>query len=131
MQGLEACGLFQGLSDKELQAAGKQFAEVSHPAGKEVMVRGAGGVGFMVILDGEAEVTTTDGRKRTLSKGAFFGEMALLDHEGRSATVTAKTPLRLAALPEWSFKTFMLGHPEVLYRLLETLSHRLREREQG
>ncbi|MFY9615313.1 MAG: cyclic nucleotide-binding domain-containing protein [Candidatus Dormiibacterota bacterium] len=126
MQGLEQCGLFANLSEKELRAAEDEFKRVTHPAGTEIMSPGQKGVGFLVILDGEAEVSTADGRKIDLKPGDFFGEMALLDNEGRSANVMAKNDLTVAALPEWSFKTFLVAHPEVMYTLLETVSRRLR-----
>jgi CRP/FNR family cyclic AMP-dependent transcriptional regulator len=90
---------------------------------------GREGVGFMMILDGEAEVSTADGRKRTLGAGDHFGEMALLDQGGRSASVTATTDLVVAAIAEWNFKPFLMEHPEVAYRLLQTLSQRVREAE--
>ena len=83
----------------------------------------------MVILEGEVEVTTADGRKHRLVAGDHFGEMALLDKQGRSADVVALTPLKLAAVPEWSFKTFLTAHPEVSYRMLQVMSQRLREAE--
>jgi len=103
--------------------------EIRHPKGAEIMIRGEGGVGFLVILAGEAEVETGDGRRRKLGPGDHFGEMAMLDHQGRSANVTAASDLVLAAVPEWGFKPFLQDHPEVTYRLLETLSRRLREAE--
>ena len=80
---------------------------------------------------GEAEVTTYDGRHRTLGPGDHFGEMALLDMQGRSADITAKTDLVLAAVTEWGFKQFLADHPELTYRLLQTLSRRLREAEEA
>ncbi len=53
--------------------------------------------------------------------------MALLDHEGRSATVTTDTDVTLASIPEWNFKPFLKEHPEVAYRLVQTLSRRGRQ----
>lgn len=129
MKGLEQCGLFANLSEKQLRAAEDEFKRISHPAGSEIMAPGQKGVGFLVILEGEAEVSTADGRKITLKPGDFFGEMALLDHEGRSAQVVAASDLTVAALPEWSFKNFLVAYPEVMYTLLETVSHRLRVAE--
>jgi len=122
-------GLFAGMSQGELRKVAKEMRETRHPKGTQVMVRGADGVGFMVILEGEAEVKTPDGRTRKLGPGDHFGEMSLLDHEGRSASVTARTDLLTLAVAEWSFKPFLRDHPEVTYRLLETLSRRLREAE--
>jgi CRP/FNR family cyclic AMP-dependent transcriptional regulator len=126
---LKPVGIFEGMSPAELKKITKQMREIRHPKGAEIMVRGEGGVGFLVILQGEAEVKTADGRRRTLGPGDHFGEMALLDHQGRSASITAGSDLVVAAVPEWGFKPFLQDHPEVTYRLLETLSRRLREAE--
>jgi CRP/FNR family cyclic AMP-dependent transcriptional regulator len=126
---LKPVGIFEGMSPAELKKVSKQMREIKHPQGAEIMIRGEGGVGFLVILTGEAEVATPDGRHRKLGPGDHFGEMALLDHQGRSASVTASTDLVLAAVPEWGFKPFLSDHPEVTYRLMETLSRRLREAE--
>ncbi|HEX9096901.1 MAG TPA: cyclic nucleotide-binding domain-containing protein [Candidatus Dormibacteraeota bacterium] len=126
---LKPIGIFKGMPPAELKKISKQMREIRHPKGAEIMIRGEGGVGFLVILAGEAEVETADGRRRKLGPGDHFGEMALLDHEGRSATVTAASDLVLGAVPEWGFKPFLQDHPEITYRLLETLSRRLRESE--
>jgi CRP-like cAMP-binding protein len=124
-------GLFAGMSPSELRKLGKEMREVRHPQGSEIIIKGKEGVGFLVILDGEAEVTTPDGRHRTLGPGDYFGEMALLDHQGRSADIAAKTDLLVAAVPEWGFKGFLAENPEITYRLLQTLSRRLREAEEA
>ena len=102
---------------------------VQHHAGHEIIVRGEGGVGFMVITEGTVTVKTGSGKTRKLGPGDSFGEMALLDHEGRSATITAETDVTLATIPEWNFKPFLKEHPEVAYRLLQTLSRRVRQAE--
>jgi CRP-like cAMP-binding protein len=121
--------LFQGLPESELRSVEKQLKIVKHPAGHEIVVRGEGGVGFMVIIDGTVSVKTVQGHTRKLGPGDSFGEMALLDHEGRSATITADTDVTLATIPEWNFKPFLKEHPEVTYRLLQTLSRRIRQAE--
>jgi CRP-like cAMP-binding protein len=121
--------LFQGLPDFELRSIEKQLKVVKHPAGHEIVVRGDGGVGFMVITEGTVTVKTVQGKSRKLGPGDSFGEMALLDHEGRSATITADTEVTMATIPEWNFKPFLKEHPEVTYRLLQTLSRRVRQAE--
>ncbi len=121
--------LFQGLPDSEMRSVEKQLKIVIHPAGHEIVLRGEGGVGFMVITDGSVSVKTVQGKTRKLGPGDSFGEMALLDHEGRSATITADTEVTLATIPEWNFKPFLKEHPEVAYRLLQTLSRRVRQAE--
>ena len=121
--------LFEGLPASEVRSIEKQMKTVHHPAGHEIVVRGENGVGFMVILDGTVSVSTVQGKTRKLGPGDSFGEMALLDHEGRSATIKADTDVSLATIPEWAFKPFLKEHPEVTYRLLQLLSQRVRQAE--
>ena len=102
---------------------------VVQPAGHEIVVRGDNGVGFMVILDGTVTVNTIQGKKRKLGPGDSFGEMALLDQEGRSASIKADTGVTMATIPEWNFKPFLMEHPEVAYRLLQVLSQLVRQAE--
>lgn len=126
---LRSVRLFAGMPERDLKKIAQQMREVRHAKGAQLAVRGEDGVGFMVLIDGEAEVTTPDGRRRLLRAGDHFGEMALLDQEGRSAAITATTDLVLAAMPEWHFRPFLLEHPEVAYRMLQTLSRHVREAE--
>src|ERR1700692_1415490 len=102
---------------------------LTHPAGHEIVVKGENGVGFMVILDGTVTVDTVQGKARKLGPGDSFGEMALLDHEGRSANIKPYTDGALGTIPEWNFKPFLKEHPEVAYRLLQVLSQRVRQAE--
>src|SRR5438132_10548378 len=126
---IKSAKLFAGLPDSEVRSVEKQMKIVKHPAGHQIVVRGEGGVGFMVITDGTVTVQTGQGKTRKLGPGDSFGEMALLDHEGRSATITADSDVTLATIPEWNFKPFLKEHPEVAYRLLQTLSRRIRQAE--
>src|SRR2546423_1198899 len=126
---LQQAKLFQGLPESEVRSVEKQMKTVKHPAGHEIVVRGDGGVGFMIITDGTVTVKTVQGKSRKLGPGDSFGEMALLDHEGRSATITAETDVTMATIPEWNFKPFLKEHPEVAYRLLQTMSRRIRQAE--
>ena len=95
---LKNAKLFEGLPAKELKALGNEFKTVAKPAGSQLVVTGDSGVGFMIILDGTVEVTTMDGRKRTLGPGDSYGEMALLNEGARSATIVAKSDVQLAGL---------------------------------
>src|SRR5260370_21184531 len=61
-------GIFEGFSPGDLKRVGKQMREIKHAQGAEIMIKGEGGVGFLVILEGEAEVATPDGRHRKRSE---------------------------------------------------------------
>jgi CRP/FNR family transcriptional regulator, cyclic AMP receptor protein len=131
MADLKSAKLFTGLPDKELRSIEKELKVITHPAGHDIVVKGGSGVGFMIITEGSVTVTTVQGKKRKLGPGDSFGEMALLDHEGRSASIKADTQVVLATIPEWNFKSFLGEHPEVAYRLLQALSQRVRQAETG
>ena len=88
---------------------------------------GAKGVGFFIIIEGEADAVIPGGRTRRLKAGDHFGEMALLDQRGRSASVVAVTDLKVGAIPAWGFEPFLAAHPQVTYRMLQSMSKRLRE----
>jgi len=129
MPDLKSAKLFKDLPQAELKSIERQVKTVNHPAGYEIIVRGTDGVGFMIITEGTVTVTTVQGKSRKLGPGDSFGEMALLDHDGRSATVTADTDVSLACIPEWNFQSFLKEHPSVAYRLLQVLSQRVRQAE--
>ena len=129
MSDLKSAKLFKDLPQAELKSIERQVKTVKHPAGYEIIVRGTDGVGFMIITEGTVTVSTVQGKSRKLGPGDSFGEMALLDHDGRSATVTADTDVSLACIPEWNFQSFLKEHPSVAYRLLQVLSQRVRQAE--
>src|ERR1700674_5423479 len=131
MSDLKSAKLFKDLPQAELKSIERQVKTVKHPAGYEIIVRGTDGVGFMIITEGTVTVTTSQGKQRKLGPGDSFGEMALLDHGGRSASIKADTEVTMATIPEWNFKSFLKEHPEVAYRLLQALSQRVRQAEAG
>lgn len=81
-------------------------AHISHrlvPAGVEVFHQGDVGDGFYVIEGGEADVIGDGRRIRSLAAGDCFGEIALLRDTPRTATVRARSPLRLHILSRSDF----------------------------
>ncbi|MFN2465214.1 MAG: Crp/Fnr family transcriptional regulator [Candidatus Dormibacteria bacterium] len=127
MADLSVVKLFAGLPPKELKQIEADLTVVTQPAGKDIMLSGSKGVGFMVILAGEVKVSLARERTLTLGPGDHFGEMALLDQKGRSGSVTALTDVTLGSVVQWKFKDFLAHHPEVAWRVMQSLSERLRE----
>jgi CRP-like cAMP-binding protein len=123
--------LFAGLSKRHLRrladaARGQRFAE-----GAPIVRKGQRGESFFVILDGEAEVTLPGRRSRKLKAGDFFGELALLDGEPRSATITATAPTLTLRLSRRKFLDLAGSEPELALGLLKGLAGRLRSVEAG
>jgi CRP-like cAMP-binding protein len=77
--------IFKGLSDKELKTLANNFTERAFKAGQELTSEGQGAAGFFVIESGEAAVTVDGEVRRTLARGDYFGEVALIDGGLRTA----------------------------------------------
>ena len=77
------------------------------------------GVGFFVVGDGEAAVSVNGDEVATLGPGDHFGELALVSEAERTATVTAKTELRLLEIAFWDFRDFAHANPDVTWKLLQ------------
>ncbi len=120
--------LLRELTDADIASLAADLAERRVAAGDPIVGEGTGGVAFFFILEGETSVTVGGEEVATLGRGEYVGELALLDPEGpRSATVTAKTDVVLAAMSAWQFRPFVLAHPAVAWTLLQRLARRLRE----
>lgn len=120
--------LLRGLKESDLTTLAADLAERRVAAGHPIVGEGTGGVAFFLILEGETSVTVGGDEVATLKRGDYVGELALLDPEGpRSATVSAKTDVVLAAMSAWQFRPFVLAHPDVAWMLLQRLARRLRE----
>jgi CRP/FNR family cyclic AMP-dependent transcriptional regulator len=120
--------LLRGLTDSEIAGLAADLAERRVAAGETIVGEGTGGVAFFFILEGETSVTVGGEEVASLERGEYVGELALLDPDGpRTATVTAKTDVVLAAMSTWQFRPFVLAHPEIAWTLLQRLARRLRE----
>jgi CRP/FNR family transcriptional regulator, cyclic AMP receptor protein len=121
--------LFAELDDASITRLADEFIERSFEPGQEIATEGLGGLNFFVVESGEGTFSVHGKEVGTFGPGDSFGEVALVDKSARSATITAKTPIRAYALPIWSFRPFIAEHPDVAWKLLETLSERLRAAE--
>jgi CRP/FNR family cyclic AMP-dependent transcriptional regulator len=120
--------ILRGMKESDLVTLAADLAERRVAAGEPIVGEGTGGVAFFFILDGETSVSVAGEEVASLKRGDYVGELALLDPEGpRSATVSAKTDVVLAAMSAWQFRPFVLAHPEVAWSLLQRLARRLRE----
>jgi CRP-like cAMP-binding protein len=119
--------LFAELDERELEQLARQMHERRFPEGADVTSEGAGGAGFFVIGEGNADVTVAGEHRASLGPGDFFGEIALIDTGVRSASITASSDLLCYGLTAWEFRPFVEENPKVAWALLQTLAGRLRE----
>jgi len=107
-------------------ALGKLYAD-----GEVIVRQGEVGDCMYVIQGGQVEVLLRKGDSAVcvavLGEGDFFGEMALFDQEVRSATVRARGEVRLLTLEKKSFLRRIHEDPSLAFRIMEKMSHRIRE----
>ncbi len=118
--------LFSEFGDKDLQRVATIAKEVEFPAGKQIARQGESGVGFHMIVEGEASVSVDGATHASLGPGSYFGEMSLLDGGPRSATVAAASDLRTISLTSWDFNALLDQYPDLSRKLLVQLCRRLR-----
>jgi len=123
--------LFSGFGEKDLQRVAAIAKEVEFPAGREIAKQGESGVGFHVIIEGEASVSVDGTDHGSLGPGSYFGEMSLLDGGPRSATVAASTDLKTVSLTSWDFNALLDQYPDLARKLLVELCARLRSVERS
>ncbi len=121
--------LFESVSKKGIREIVSAATEVDLPAGKPLVSQGEYGRELYVILRGAADVKV-DGRKVSeLTPGDFFGELAFLHPAPRSATVTARTDMRVMVLDSRAMDVIVEREPVVAKRLMEAMAKRIRATE--
>jgi len=99
-------------------------------SGESIVRQGDIGNCMYVVQDGYVEVVSDAGNHEIqlaiLGKNEFFGEMAIFDHEIRSATVRALGPARILTVDHKNFLRRIHEDPSLAYRLMEVMSRRVR-----
>ncbi len=123
---LASVPFFSGLDEKRRRSLASDGKELSYKAGQTIVGEGAKGVGFYLVLDGKVEVRKGQRQLASLGKGEFFGEMAVIDEQPRSADVIAVEPTRCWALSSWTFNGLLKSNPDIALAMLKELVKRLR-----
>jgi CRP-like cAMP-binding protein len=124
---LASVSLFSACSKKELQAVARASDQVDLAEGRALCEQGSIGREAFIILDGKAEVKRNGRKVASLSAGDCFGEMALLDHGPRTATVTAATDLKVLVIGAREFAAVLDEVPPIAHKLLKSLAGRIRD----
>ena len=119
--------LFSALSKRDLGRIAKASNEITVDAGHVLVDQGDAGREAFVIVDGTASVRRNGRRVGELGPGDAIGELALLDHGPRTATVTAETPLTALVLSAREFADVIEEVPGLAQKLLGQLAARVRD----
>lgn len=116
--------LFQRLSRRDLVELAKVTEDLEVEEGKVLAREGELGSEFFVIVDGEVEVLHDEQRLATLGPGDFFGEIALIEHGRRTASVVTTVPTTLAVMSPASFAAMRREMAEVALRIDDAIRER-------
>ena len=122
---LKSIPLFGALSDREREQVARWADEIDVDAGRPLAGQGQFGYEFFAIEDGVAEVVKDGEPLVELGPGDFFGEIALIEEARRTASVVAKTPMRLVVMHRREFQHMVEEMPRVAERVRDAIRQRL------
>jgi len=125
---LKEVPLLSCLNQRELKRLARTVREQRFPPGTTVLREGKmSGVSFFIISDGEAAVSVNGKEVVRLGPGDHFGELGLIGHRARSATVTAVTPLTCQLMATWDLEELVKSSPSTAWKLLRHVVDMLAE----
>ena len=127
-EALRSVPLFADLSAGSLERLAEAAKEIETPAGQVLVQPGTKGTGMFFIAEGTA-VVETKREARELGPGDFFGELAFLHPAPRSATVTARTDVRVMILDSRAMDVIAEREPAIARRLMQAMAKRIRSNE--
>ncbi|MCS5646217.1 MAG: Crp/Fnr family transcriptional regulator [Candidatus Marinimicrobia bacterium] len=129
---LQSVALFWDLSEEELGYISQKMIARHYETGKFIFLEDSEGEQCFFVVQGSVKVTrlSKDGREvilAMLNEGEFFGEMALLDGESRSANVIALEETEVLTLNREDFLVVLHDYPQIAIQLLKEMADRLRK----
>ena len=122
---LKRVPLFAGCTKAELREVAISSDEIDLPAGRVLTREGQRGREFFVLVSGTAQVTRDGKTLANLQSGDWFGEIALLTHTPRTATVTATSPVIVLVITDRAFKRVVETMPRIALKVLASVGQRL------
>jgi CRP-like cAMP-binding protein len=122
---LKRVPLFERCSRRELAEIAALADELDLPAARDLTSEGSGGFEFIVLVDGSADVVRKGLVVNELGPGDFFGEIALVTGQARTATVKTRGPSRILALTASGFGALMHDVPSIQDKVLAAIAARI------
>jgi CRP-like cAMP-binding protein len=124
---LRVVPLFASCTQKDLEKIAKAGDEVRMPANSLIVDQGQTGREAFVVLEGTVVVKRNGKKVATSGPGTIVGELSLLDHGPRTATVTTETDCTLLLLSQRAFLGVVDDVPALAHKLLAALASRIRD----
>lgn len=126
---LSGVGFFEGFTDAQLQEVAELGSRVEAEAGAELTDQGRYGDVTYIVVEGTANVIMNGEYVASIGSGSMVGEMALLEHRPRTATVVAETDMVLVSFHTEGFSSLLDRNPTAKERVLALLNARSRANE--
>jgi CRP-like cAMP-binding protein len=123
---LGAVPLFAELGRRHLHKVARTGRIKRFHDGTAIVTVGEPGDAMYVVLDGEVAVRRPGLAALSLGPGSFFGELAVLDSSGRSATVSAKGAVTCLTITQARFLKLLRAEPAIAVAVLQEVARRLR-----
>lgn len=124
---LRGVSLFASCSKKDLEKIAKACEEITFAAGTLIVDQGQTGTEAFVLLEGTVGVKRNGKEVATLEPGAIFGELSLLDHGPRTATVTCQTECQVLLIAQRNFLAVVDEVPALSHKVMAALASRIRD----
>jgi voltage-gated potassium channel len=121
---LKSIPLFADLSDQDRAQVARWADELDVPEGKHLVDQGRFAHEFFVIEEGTAEVRQGDEKLTELGPGDFFGEIALIESDRRTASVIATSPMQTIVMFGRDFRQMEAQMPSVAARIRQAIEER-------
>jgi len=119
--------LFAGCTPAELAEVAAIATEIDLGAGRQLATENAEGQEFVVIIEGSASVTQGDAVINTMRSGDFFGEIALVTGQPRTASVVATTPVHALIIEGHAFRRLLEDAPDIQEKVERAIAERTAE----
>jgi CRP/FNR family transcriptional regulator, cyclic AMP receptor protein len=129
LERLAGVPLFADLDRDELTAVARLGTDLEIEEGRVLTTEGERAAEAFLVLSGTARAERDGEEIATFGPGDFFGEMALLGHTHRTATITATSPMTVRAFHSSEFENLLSEHPTVAVKILRTTAQRLLQAE--
>ncbi len=124
---LKSVPWFADLNEKELAEVDRLVTPLDFPDGEKLMTEGAVANEMFIVKSGTLSISVDGEQITTLGEGAFVGELALLTHSHRSASVTAIGPVSVLHIAGTDFSSLLHEFPEIAVKMLPIVARRAQE----
>jgi CRP-like cAMP-binding protein len=126
---LASVPLLAGLDDRVRRRLAQIGKRRTYASGESIVKEGSTGTALYVVLSGRVAVERGGRQVGELGPGDFFGELALIEEEPRSASVNALEETECLLFPAWEFRALLDEQPQIAVAIMRALIERIHRQE--